>query len=107
MFTFVAIAGTVAEDWAPDWGLPEANEPRWRDRCRMATATTDHARIAPAEDRAIDRRSRAFLREINKDPSPFWELPGDEPRRIVTALQEQTPVDLSGIEVEERGLDVD
>jgi acetyl esterase len=38
----------------------------------------------------------------DKNGSPFWELPGDEPRSIVTALQDQTPVDLSGIEVDER-----
>jgi acetyl esterase/lipase len=73
----------------------------------MATHTTDHATIDPAEDPAIDRRSRAFLREVNKDSSPFWELPGDEPRAIVTALQSQTPVDTSGIEIDERELDVD
>jgi acetyl esterase len=59
----------------------------------------------PATDPAIDRRSRAFLKELNKDSGPFWELPGDEPRNIVTALQSQTPVDLSGIEVEERRID--
>ena len=58
--------------------------------------------LDPARDPAIDRRSRGFLRELNRDSSAFWTLPGDEPRRIVTALQDQTPVDLSGIEVEER-----
>jgi hypothetical protein len=44
---------------------------------------------------------------INKDSGPFWELPGDEPRTIVTGLQNQTPVDLSGIEITERQLRVD
>jgi acetyl esterase len=58
--------------------------------------------LDPAQDPAIDRRSRAFLKKLNEDDSPFWELPGDEPRNIVTALQGQTPVDLSGIEVLER-----
>jgi acetyl esterase/lipase len=58
--------------------------------------------LDPAQDPAIDRRSRAFLKKLNEDDSPFWELPGDEPRNIVTALQGQTPVDLSGIEVQER-----
>jgi acetyl esterase len=66
------------------------------------STSTDHAKLDPAQDPAIDRRSRAFLEEANKDSSPFWELPGDEPRNIVTALQDQTPVDLSGIEVDER-----
>jgi acetyl esterase len=66
------------------------------------TDTIDNAALDPAQDPAIDRRSRAFLQHINQDSSPFWELPGEEPRTIVTALQDQTPVDLSGIEVEER-----
>lgn len=66
------------------------------------STSIDHAKLDPAQDPAIDRRSRAFLEEANKDSSPFWELPGDEPRNIVTALQDQTPVDLSGIEVDER-----
>jgi acetyl esterase len=65
------------------------------------TSIVESSRLDPAQDPAIDRRSRAFLRELNKDPSPFWELPGDEPRNIVTALQNQTPVDLSGIEVDD------
>jgi acetyl esterase len=71
------------------------------------TSMVDHTTLDPARDPAIDRRTRAFLTELNKDPSPFWELPGDEPRAIVTALQEQTPVDLSGIEVGEREIEVD
>jgi acetyl esterase len=70
------------------------------------TSMVDRATLDPAKDPAIDRRSRAFLEELNKDSSPFWELPGGEPRRIVTALQNQTPVDLSGIEVDERRITV-
>jgi acetyl esterase/lipase len=73
----------------------------------IMTSTVDQAKADPTHDPAIDRRSRAFLQELNKDPSPFWELPGDEPRTVVTALQNQTPVDLSGIEVDERPLTVD
>jgi hypothetical protein len=64
------------------------------------TTTVDPATLDPAEDPAIDRRTRAFLREANRDSTPFWELPGDAPRDVVTALQEKTPVDLSGITVE-------
>jgi acetyl esterase len=67
----------------------------------------DRSTLDPAEDPAIDRRTRAFLKELNKDSSPFWELPGDEPRKVVTALQSQTPVDLSGIQIDERELTVD
>jgi acetyl esterase len=71
------------------------------------TTPVDHAKLDPADDPAIDRRSRAFLKELNKDSSPFWELPGDQPRTIVTELQDQTPVDLSGIETDERELRID
>jgi acetyl esterase len=71
------------------------------------TTAVNTPRLDPAEDPAIDRRTRAFLRELNKDSSPFWELPGDEPRNIVTALQNETPVDLSGITVEENHITVD
>jgi acetyl esterase len=70
------------------------------------TLSSHHSKLDPAQDPAIDRRSRAFLKELNKDSSPFWELPGDEPRNIVTALQNQTSVDLSGIEVDEREIAV-
>jgi acetyl esterase len=71
------------------------------------TIAVESSKIDPAEDPAIDRRSRAFLKEMNKDSSPFWELPGDEPRNIVTALQNQTPVDVSGIDVDEHQITVD
>jgi acetyl esterase len=64
-------------------------------------------RLDPSRDPAIDRRTRAFLKDLNKDSSPFWELPGDQPRQIVTDLQNRTPVDLSGIEISERQLPVD
>jgi acetyl esterase len=74
----------------------------------MTTIASEPRTIDPAEDPGIDRRSRAFLKELNKDSSPFWELPGDEPRDVVTALQNQTPaVDLSGIEIDERQITVD
>jgi acetyl esterase len=71
------------------------------------TSTVESSKLDPAQDPAIDRRSRAFLKELNKDSSPFWELPGDEPRNIVTALQAQTPVDLSGIEIDQREIAVE
>jgi acetyl esterase/lipase len=67
----------------------------------------DSTQLDPAQDPAIDRRSRAFLRELNKDSSPFWELPGEQPRDVVTKLQAQTPVDLGGIEIDCRDLTVD
>jgi acetyl esterase/lipase len=61
----------------------------------------------PAEDPAIDRRTRSFLKELNKDSTAFWELPGDAPRDTVTALQDETPADLSGVSTESRTLVVD
>jgi acetyl esterase len=70
------------------------------------TSIAEHSKIDPAQDPAIDRRSRAFLSKLNEDSSPFWELPGDEPRNLVTALQNRTPVDTFGIEVDERRLTV-
>jgi acetyl esterase len=70
-------------------------------------SSTDHRTIDPSEDLAIDRRTRAFLKELNRDGTPFWELPGDQPREIVTALQDQTPVDLSGVTTEQREITVD
>src|SRR5262245_1735421 len=86
----------------------------WGSRARSArkpeghpmTAAIDHATIDPTEDRAIDRHSRALLKDLNKDTSPFWELPGDRPRAGVTALQNATPVDMSGVEIDERQLPV-
>ncbi len=55
-----------------------------------------------ATDPRIDHRVRAFLAELNKDSSPFWEKPGPQVRAIVTALQAKTPVDLSGITIAEK-----
>ena len=47
-------------------------------------------------DPRIDPQVRAFLARIDKDSSPFWELPQPKPQDILTALQNQTPVDMSG-----------
>jgi acetyl esterase len=71
------------------------------------TSIIDHAKVDPTKDYAINRPVRAFLKELNKDASPFWELPGDEPRAVVTALQNETPVALSGIGIDKRQLTVD
>src|ERR1700743_3835633 len=62
--------------------------------------------VQPAPDAAtdprIDPQVRAFLREINQNPSPFWELPQPKPQEILTALQNQSPVDMSGVTTTER-----
>jgi acetyl esterase len=55
-----------------------------------------------ATDPRIDPQIRAFLSELNKDSSPFWELPQPKPQEILTALQNQTPVDMSGVTTVER-----
>jgi acetyl esterase len=70
-------------------------------------SSVDSTQLDPAQDPAIDRRTRAFLRELNKDGSAFWELPGEAPREAVTELQHQTPVELGGIEIDAREIAVD
>jgi acetyl esterase len=47
-----------------------------------------------ATEPRIDPQVRSFLAKINNESSPFWEL--SWPQRILTALQEQIAVDLSG-----------
>lgn len=55
-----------------------------------------------ATDPNLDPQVRSFLVQINKDPSPFWELPQPKPQEILTGLQNQTPVDMSGVTTTER-----
>jgi acetyl esterase len=67
-------------------------------------AMTQTAGAAPdaAKDPRIDPQVRAFLADVNKDPSPFWELPGPQVRAVLTGLQAKTPVDLSGVTISEK-----
>jgi acetyl esterase/lipase len=58
-------------------------------------------------DPRIDPQVRAFLHEINKDPSPFWELPQPKPQEILTGLQNKTPVDMSGVNTTEQTITQD
>ena len=60
-----------------------------------------------ATDPRIDPQVRAFLREINKDSSPFWELPQPKPQEILTGLQNKTPVALSGVTTTEQTITQD
>ena len=64
-----------------------------------ANLMTQIATAAPdaATDPRIDPEVRSFLAEINKDSSPFWELPQPKPQDILTGLQSQTIVDMSGV----------
>src|SRR5215510_8219501 len=60
-----------------------------------------------ATDPRIDPQVRSFLAEINKDSSPFWELPQPRPQEILTGLQNKTPVDMSGVTTTERTITQD
>ena len=60
---------------------------------RLAVAQAPNAAIDPR----IDPRTRAFLADLNKDSSPFWELPQPKPQEILTGLQNKTPVNMSGV----------
>ena len=51
------------------------------------TQATRAATPDPATDPRIDPQVRAFLPEINKDSSPFWELPQPKPQEILTACR--------------------
>jgi acetyl esterase/lipase len=58
-------------------------------------------------DPRIDPQVRAFLADLNKDSSPFWELPQPKPQEILTALQNKTPVDMSGVTTVEKTINQD
>jgi acetyl esterase len=59
-----------------------------------------------ANDPNIDPAIRAFLVQLNKNPAPFWTDPQPQPQDILTALQEKTPADMSGVTTTERSLTV-
>jgi acetyl esterase len=69
-----------------------------------ANIMTQVAAAAPnaATDSRIDPQIRSFLAKINKDSSPFWELPQPKPQEILTGLQSQTAVDMSGVTTTEK-----
>lgn len=60
-----------------------------------------------ATDPRIDPQVRSFLADLNKDSSPFWELPQPKPQEILTGLQNKTPVDTSGVTTSERTITQD
>ncbi|WP_244486001.1 alpha/beta hydrolase [Bradyrhizobium viridifuturi] len=66
-----------------------------------------HAAPDAGTDPRIDPQVRAFLREINKDTSPFWELPQPKPQEILTGLQSKTSVDMSGVTTSEQTITQD
>ena len=63
----------------------------------LMTKTVIAAPADPSTDPRIDPQIRAFLTEINKDPTPFWEFPQPKPQEVIVGLQNKTPVDISGV----------
>ena len=72
----------------------------------MATVATPAVPDA-ATDPRIDPMVRVFLADLNKDSSPFWELPQPQPQDILTGLQNKTKVDMSGVTTTERTITED
>jgi acetyl esterase len=70
---------------------------------QAAVAATPNA----ATDPRIDPQVRSFLAKINKDSSPFWELPQPKPQEILTGLQSQTAVEMSGVTTTEKTISQD
>lgn len=64
--------------------------------------TTMAAPLDPSTDPQIDAPIRAFLTELNKDPTPFWEFPQPKPQEILVGLQNKTAVDISGVTTVEK-----
>ena len=92
---------TLTNAYAQDEGKASAPYKPEACRTRITSATADVAKdpdIAPAV--------RKFLVEINKNPSPFWTLPQPKPQEVLTGLQNQTPVELSGVTTTEETLKV-
>jgi acetyl esterase len=77
----------------------------------LGASIMTQAAIAAAPDAATDPRIdpevRSFLAKINRDSSPFWELPQPKPQEILTGLQSQTVVDMSGVTTTERTISQD
>lgn len=75
----------------------------------LMTQMTKIALAAPdaATDPRIDPQVRSFLAELNKDSSPFWRLPQPKPQDVLTALQNKTRVDMSGVTIAAKTIDQD
>jgi len=69
---------------------------------QVASADTN-----PSTDTRIDPQIRSFLTELNKDSSPFWQLPQPKPQDILTGLQNRTQVDMSGVTTAEKTITQD
>jgi acetyl esterase len=60
-----------------------------------------------ATDPRIDPAVRSFLAVLDKDSSPFRELPRPKPREILSAIQNKSPVDMSGVKTTEQTITAD
>ena len=60
-----------------------------------------------ADDPNLAPAVRKFLVQLDKNASPFWTLPQPKPQEILTELQNQTKVDISGVTTTEHALMVD
>ena len=69
------------------------------------SAAASAQKIDASIDPRIDPEVRAFLKGLNeagKGKTPIYKLPGSGPADALTALQDQTPVDMSGVEISTR-----
>jgi acetyl esterase/lipase len=104
------LAGTILMAPVLSLSAAYAQTPKNIDAPYVPKACSAHVTVAPAnvaDDSNLDPAVRKFLIPLNKDPSPFWELPQPKPQEVVTALQNKTPVDMSGVTISEQSLTVD
>jgi acetyl esterase len=71
----------------------------------MVMTQTARAQVPnAATDPRIDPQIRTFLADLNKDSTPFWQLPQPKPQEILTALQNKIPMDMSGVSTVEKAI---
>jgi acetyl esterase/lipase len=74
------------------------------------TTAVSAQQIDASVDPQIDPQVRTFLKGLNeagKGQTPIFKLPGTGPGDALTGLQNQTPVDLSGIEITDQTISQD
>src|SRR5262249_28026283 len=75
-----------------------------------AAVTVSAQQINPGGDPHIDPKVRVFLKGLNeatKGQPPIYKLKGTGPADALTALQDKTPLDMSGVEVTQRTITQD
>jgi acetyl esterase/lipase len=74
------------------------------------SAAASAQKIDASVDPRIDPEIRVFLKKLNDDgkgKTPIYKLPGSGPADALTGLQNQTPVDMSGVEISSRTITQD